>query len=49
MKVSKQFKSLEFANYYAIVRSIVDTTIKNSMNVFQALSNIALQEIVTAE
>jgi len=49
MKISNQFKSFEFANYYAIVKSVVDTTIKNSMNVFEALSNIALQEVETAE
>jgi len=49
MKVSNQFKSMEFAEYYATIRSIVDTTIKNSMNVFGALSNVAQQEIVTAE
>jgi len=49
MKISNQFKSLKFANYYATLRSVVDTTIKNSMNVFGALSNIAQQKVVAAE
>lgn len=49
MKVSNQFKSYEFAQHYAVIRSVIDTTIKNSMNVFDALVNLANQEIVPAE
>jgi transposase len=46
MKISNQFKSFEFAQHYAVIRSVVDTTIKNSMNVFNALTNLANQEVV---
>jgi transposase len=49
MKVSNQFKSFHFANHYAIIRSVIDTTIKNSKNVFDALSCLADQKIITAE
>lgn len=49
MKISNQFKSFDFANHYAIIRSVIDTTIKNSNNVFDALSCLAKQKIVTAE
>lgn len=38
MKISNQFKSVDFANHYAIIRSVIDTTIKNSKNVFDALT-----------
>lgn len=41
MKISYQFKSFEFAHHYAIIRSVIDTTIKNSKNVFYALSCLA--------
>ena len=49
MKVSNQFKSFEFAQHYAVIRSVIDTTIKNSMNVFDALVNLADQNLVPAE
>ena len=49
MKVSNQFKSFEFAQHYAAIRSVIDTTIKNSMNVFDALLNLADQDLVPAE
>jgi len=49
MKVSNQFKSFEFAQHYAVIRSVIDTTIKNSMNVFDALSNLANQDLIAAE
>lgn len=49
MKISNQFKSFEFANHYAIIRSVIDTTIKNSKNVFQALSCLAKQKLIIAE
>ncbi len=49
MKISNQFKSYDFANHYAIIRSVIDTTIKNSKNVFDALSCLANQKIITAE
>ena len=49
MKISNQFKSFDFANHYAIIRSVIDTTIKNSKNVFDALSCLADQKLITAE
>ena len=49
MKISNQFKSFGFANHYAVIRSVIDTTIKNSKNVFYALSCMANQELTTAE
>lgn len=49
MKISNQFKSFEFAKHYAVIRSVIDTTIKNSMNVFDALTNLANQEVNPAE
>ena len=49
MKISNQFKSVDFANHYAIIRSVIDTTIKNSKNVFDALSCLANQMLTTAE
>ena len=49
MKISNQFKSFEFAQHYAVIRSVIDTTIKNSMNVFDALMNLANQDLVPAE
>lgn len=49
MKISNQFKSFDFANHYAIIRSVIDTTIKNSRNVFDALSCLADQKLTTAE
>ena len=38
MKVSNQFKIQEGANRFAILRSVIDTTIKNSQNVLGALN-----------
>lgn len=49
MKISNQFKSFDFANHYAIIRSVIDTTIKNSKNVFDALSCLANQKLIPAE
>lgn len=49
MKISNQFKSAEFAQHYAVIRSVIDTTIKNSMDVFKALTNLADQELIPAE
>ena len=49
MKISNQFKSFDFANHYAVIRSVIDTTIKNSQNVFDALSCLANQKLTTAE
>ncbi len=37
MKVSGQFKTLAGAHRFAVLRSIIDTTIKNSQNVLEAL------------
>ena len=42
MKVSGQFKSFEGAQRYAVLRSVVDTTIKNSQNVLEALNLLSL-------
>jgi len=49
MKISNQFKSYEFAQHFAVIRSVVDTTIKNGQDVFNALTNLANQELLTAE
>ncbi len=49
MKISNQFKSFEFANHYAVIRSVNDTTIKNSNKVFEALSCVANQDLLAAE
>jgi hypothetical protein len=49
MKISNQFKSADFANHYATIRSVIDTTIKNSKNVFDALSCLAHQKLIPAE
>ena len=49
MKVSNQFKSYEFAQHFAVIRSVVDTTIKNGQDVFSTLTNLANQELLAAE
>jgi transposase len=38
MKVSNQFRAFAGAHRFAVLRSIIDTTIKNSQNVLEALS-----------
>jgi len=46
MKVSSQFKSLNGAQCFAVLRSVTDTAIKNSQNVFNAfycLANLAAE------
>ncbi len=48
-KISGQFKNIENANYFAILRSIIDTTLKNGNDVFQALRLIAMQNDFIAE
>jgi transposase len=40
-KISGQFKTLKTANIFAILRSVIDTTIKNGNNVLNALHLIA--------
>ena len=40
-KISGQFKSLDNANLFAILRSVLDTTIKSGNNVLNALHLIA--------
>jgi transposase len=40
-KISGQFKSAHGADNFAILRSIIDTTIKSGQNVLNALSLIA--------
>lgn len=40
-KISGQFKTLESANLFAILRSVIDTTIKNGNSVLNALHLIA--------
>jgi transposase len=37
-KVSNQFRSEDGARRFAIMRSVIDTTIKNTQNVFEALT-----------
>lgn len=49
MKISNQFKSVDFAKHYAIIRSVIDTTIKSSKNVFDALTCLTNQMPITAE
>ena len=44
MKVSCQFRSLPGADCFAKLRTVIDTTIKNSQNVLNALANIAAIE-----
>lgn len=46
MKVSNQFNAFEGARRFAVLRSVIDTTIKNSQNVLEALkllSNLAAE------
>lgn len=40
-KISGQFVSQKGANAFAVIRSVIDTTIKNNANVFNALKTIA--------
>jgi len=40
-KVSGQFRSQRGATRFAILRSVIDTTIKNTQNVFESLSLLA--------
>lgn len=40
-KISGQFKTLRGATRFAILRSVIDTTIKNTRNVFEALTHLA--------
>ena len=40
-KISGQFKSTNSANVFAILRSVIDTTIKSGQNVLNALFLIA--------
>jgi transposase len=40
-KISGQFKSFEGGNQFAIVRSVIDTIIKNESPVYSTMSNIA--------
>ena len=40
-KISGQFKSLQNANIFAVLRSVIDTTIKNGNNVLNTLKLIA--------
>lgn len=42
--VSGKFKTLEIANIFAILRSVIDTTIKNVKNVLNTLHLIATFE-----
>ena len=49
MKISNQFKTIDFANHYAVIRSVIDTSLKNSQNVFDTLSCLANQNLIPAE
>lgn len=40
-KISGQFKSIENANIFAVLRSVIDTLIKNNRPIFENLDNIA--------
>ena len=44
-KISGQFKTQKAAQNFAKIRSIIDTTIKNGMNILQALELITKVEI----
>ena len=46
MKVSNQFNTIEGAHRFAILRSVTDTTIKNSQNVLEAFR---LMSVLPAE
>ena len=48
-KISGQFKNIENANYFAILRSIIDTTLKNGNDVFQTLRLLAMNNYQLAE
>jgi hypothetical protein len=48
-KISGQFKNLENANYFAILRSIIDTTLKNGNDVFKTLRLLAINNFQVAE
>lgn len=43
-KISGQFKTIQAANAFAILRSVTDTTIKSGNNVFNQLKLIATLE-----
>ncbi len=49
MKISNQFKTIDFANNYAVIRSVIDTSLKNSQNVFDMLSCLSNQNLIPAE
>jgi transposase len=40
-KISTHFRTLEGANRFAVIRSVMDTTIKNNQPIFQALCAVA--------
>lgn len=44
-KISGQFKKVETAQNFAKIRSVIDTTIKNGMNVLESLALIAKFEV----
>jgi transposase len=48
-KISGQFKTQKAAQNFAKIRSVIDTTIKNHMNVPEALSLIAQTKIQFAD
>jgi len=41
MKISNQFKTINGANCFAILRSVIDTAIKSNQNVLNAFNNLA--------
>jgi transposase len=43
-KISGQFKSLQAANVFAVLRSVIDSSIKNAKNILNALHLIATFE-----
>ena len=40
-KISNQFKTLKGAQIFVVIRSIIDTAIKNNLNIFDTLFSIA--------
>jgi len=46
---SIEHQSFNFANLYTVKRSVIDTTIKSSQNIFNTISCLANKKLITAE
>ena len=49
LKICGQFQSIEYANYYATIRSYIETCKKNGINIINACSKLMLGEPYTLE